>query len=727
MKKLIVLAVILSFAVPAAADWDPSQPAKWVQLPDLAFTGIDVNTCDPYYILADDFECTTTGPITDIHIWGSWYHDVLPFGGDPYGVDFILSIHDDIPAEQSPTGYSMPGNLLWIEAFSGSAGEFVAQIWAQDINEGWMDPPAAYEFPGDHVCWQYNFFIDEAMAFIQQGTPSNPKVYWLDVQAVSHDQAAWFGWKTSLEHWNDDAVWGDGPEPYEGPWYELIYPDGHLYEGQSIDLAFVITTTEEQDEFDWGDAPDPSYPTYAASNGANHLIVAGMFMGAGVDGEADGQPDPNALGDDNDGIDDEDGVNFPTPFMPGGTTNVDITTSVGGLVDAWIDWNGDGSWTGEQVLANYPHPGGTVTIPIGVPASAVPGLTTFARFRFSSIGGLSEFGAAPDGEVEDYEVYITEAEVWKWIQRPDLDVTGIDVNATLPSILADDWQCTEPGRVDEIHVWGSWLGDYLPDGGNPLGVKFTLSIHADIPADPPDFYSRPGDVLWVREFNPGQFVAVPWAEQIEEGWLNPPDVYTFPADWTCWHYIFNMPPGEAFHQVGTPDEPVVYWLDLQAEPFDVDAFFGWKTTTDHWNDDAVWGTGSEPYMGPWYELVYPYGHQWELASIDLAFALRSNYGTGVDQTIPERSGLHQNIPNPFNPNTTIQYEVPAGGCDVSIEVYDVRGRMVRNLVNGFEPEGRREVVWDGRDDGGHELSSGVYFYKLVTPETEMTKKMLLVK
>jgi flagellar hook assembly protein FlgD len=71
--------------------------------------------------------------------------------------------------------------------------------------------------------------------------------------------------------------------------------------------------------------------------------------------------------------------------------------------------------------------------------------------------------------------------------------------------------------------------------------------------------------------------------------------------------------------------------------------------------------------------------------------------------------------------------VPAGGCDVSIEVYDVSGRLVRSLVSGFESEGRREVVWDGRDDGGHELSSGVYFYKLVTPQTEMTKKMLLVK
>ncbi|MFH1689371.1 MAG: GEVED domain-containing protein [Candidatus Eisenbacteria bacterium] len=727
MKKLIVLAVIMSLAIPAAADWNPEDPAKWVQFPDLAPTGIDVNASFPYYILADDFPCTETGPITDVHIWGSWYHDYLPFDVDPNAVSFILSIHEDIPAGTDGIDYSRPGNVLWYKYFDGAAGEFQARVWEAGINEGWMEPPDSYEFPGDHVCWQYNFFMDEAQAFIQQGTELEPVVYWLDVQATPHDGEAWFGWKTSLDHWNDDAVWGTGEEPYLGPWYELIYPEDHVMLGQSIDLAFVITGGDQVDELDWGDAPDPSYPTYAANLGANHAIVAGVFMGASIDAEVDGLPDPNALGDDNTGIDDEDGVNFLTPFTPGGTANVDITTSAGGFIDAWIDWNGDGSWAGEQVLTSFPHSGGTVTVPIAVPASAVPGLTTYARFRYSTVGGLSETGWAPDGEVEDYEVLIVEEEVWKWIQRPDLDITGIDVNATLPFILADDWECTEPGRVDEIHIWGSWLGDYLPFGGDPVAVKFTLSIHRDIPADPPEFYSRPGELLWARDFAPGEFLVGIWAENIAEGWLNPPDVYTFPADWTCWHYIFNMPPEEAFHQIGMPDQPVVYWLDLQAEPLDIDASFGWKTSTDHWNDDAVWGTGQEPYVGPWYELIYPDGHAWEFESIDLAFALRSNYGTGVDQTIPERSGLHQNVPNPFNPNTTIQYEVPAGGCDVSIEVYDVGGRLVRSLIDGFEPEGRREVVWDGRDDSGHELSSGVYFYKLVTPETEMTRKMLLVK
>ncbi|MBN2447701.1 MAG: hypothetical protein JXO22_13290, partial [Phycisphaerae bacterium] len=267
--KVITIGLALLLAVPAIADWDPEMPAKWVQYPDLSPMGIDVNATEPY-VLADDFECRMTGPITDIHLWASWYHDILP-GEDPHNVLFRLSIHKDIPAEQSPTGYSMPGALLWYREFQ--PGEFVARIWQDNIVEGWMDPPAYYEFPGDTVCWQYNFYIDEADAFVQEGTPDQPMVYWLDVQALplSSVADARFGWKTSVDHWNDNAVWGMGVEPYPGPWNELYYPPGHELHGQQIDLAFVITTTEQQDELDWGDAPDQPYPTYAVNNGANHV------------------------------------------------------------------------------------------------------------------------------------------------------------------------------------------------------------------------------------------------------------------------------------------------------------------------------------------------------------------------------------------------------------------------------------------------------------------------
>src|SRR3990170_7895753 len=93
----IMLAVVLLLGTTVLADWNPGDPAKWVQLPDLQPTGVDVKATYPK-VLADDFLCTSTGPITDIHIWGSWLYDRLPVipgttVGDPNNVSFRLSIH----------------------------------------------------------------------------------------------------------------------------------------------------------------------------------------------------------------------------------------------------------------------------------------------------------------------------------------------------------------------------------------------------------------------------------------------------------------------------------------------------------------------------------------------------------------------------------------------------------------------------------------------------------
>jgi YVTN family beta-propeller protein len=88
--------------------------------------------------------------------------------------------------------------------------------------------------------------------------------------------------------------------------------------------------------------------------------------------------------------------------------------------------------------------------------------------------------------------------------------------------------------------------------------------------------------------------------------------------------------------------------------------------------------------------------------------------------------LEQNMPNPFNPTTTIKYALAADG-DVSLIVYDVGGRRVRDLVNGRQRADVYRVVWDGRNDHGSQVASGVYFYKLVAGKFTQTKKMMLLK
>jgi hypothetical protein len=95
----------------------------------------------------------------------------------------------------------------------------------------------------------------------------------------------------------------------------------------------------------------------------------------------------------------------------------------------------------------------------------------------------------------------------------------------------------------------------------------------------------------------------------------------------------------------------------------------------------------------------------------------------------EHAGLGQNYPNPFNPSTKIEYWVPdgKGGEPVSLVVYDVRGARVRTLVDGRQPVGRYRVEWDGRDNSGTLVGSGIYFYRLATSHFSGTRKMLLLK
>jgi hypothetical protein len=103
--------------------------------------------------------------------------------------------------------------------------------------------------------------------------------------------------------------------------------------------------------------------------------------------------------------------------------------------------------------------------------------------------------------------------------------------------------------------------------------------------------------------------------------------------------------------------------------------------------------------------------------------------TGVkiaDVNTPHIFALSNNYPNPFNPSTKIDYSVPKDGM-VSLLVFNVLGQRVRTLLNGPMAAGQYSITWDGRNDAGSTLSSGVYFYRLQAGDMAIVKKMLLLK
>jgi uncharacterized repeat protein (TIGR01451 family) len=187
--------------------------------------------------------------------------------------------------------------------------------------------------------------------------------------------------------------------------------DGDPNTNLTLDLGFVA--------LDWGDLPEGPYPTTLAANGARHVIDGVTFLGAGVDSESDGQPSISADGDDlAGGPDDEDGIRFLTPMMPGQTAVIEFTAGSAGFLNGFVDFDGDGILDPVSLSSVSPGlviPGsgnlsdlqvplaGTYTVTINVPAGPIDS-SLYARFRFTAGAGeaTTPEGYAPSGEVEDY-------------------------------------------------------------------------------------------------------------------------------------------------------------------------------------------------------------------------------------------------------------------------------------------------------------------------------------
>ena len=253
-----------------------------------------------------------------------------------------------------------------------------------------------------------------------------------------------------------------------------------------------------------------------------------------------------------------------------------------------------------------------------------------------------------------------EGDFAKWVQLPDLRVfpdvgagpvtTGLDVNATFPKVLAEDWMCTSKNLVTDFHIWGSWLNDDKPD---PQAITFWAGIYSNNPGggavgEP----SHPELLLWEREFvySPDWCNNLTFTERlyhqfpddVSEGWYDPNTGVIVGTDKTVWQYNFCIHPKDAFEQLGRPEpgQEMVYWLALTAlVPTDASGAqlfnFGWKSAEIHEIDDGVYadwvwvddpagggdGYYEPPKPGDWVDLHYPIGHLFEGQTMDLSLVI----------------------------------------------------------------------------------------------------------
>ncbi len=322
---------------------------------------------------------------------------------------------------------------------------------------------------------------------------------------------------------------------------------------------------------DYGDAPD-SYDTLLKSGGPRHIISPGVFLGRSVDGEADGQPTPAATGDDVNGVNDDDGVVFTGPLVPGETVMLDVTASTPGYLNAWVDFDRDGTFTaaGDQVFKDMPLLGGMNHLSLTVPATAKFG-DTFARFRFSRRGLLSWKGLAEDGEVEDYKVSLTGAYTpqasvnrgaAKWVQSPQAATStpfvfpgwGAQSDLYLGQALADDWQCQDTRPVTGFQWWGTFAGWQETHMPSQAPTAFQLSIWTNSPAGSgQNSFAHPNLLVW-------QATCTNWVWTVAGQADDPRNTN---GNETCFEFTCLLPQDQWFHQ-DPGARTNTYWLSIAA-------------------------------------------------------------------------------------------------------------------------------------------------------------------
>ena len=155
----------------------------------------------------------------------------------------------------------------------------------------------------------------------------------------------------------------------------------------------------------------------------------------------------------------------------------------------------------------------------------------------------------------------------------------------------------------------------------------------------------------------------------------------------------------------------------------------------------VWVGFAEPDEGPKGKQIFlhallPGGGEMDHFQVNLTGRFYDSWGTLVgeahlERTVPTRPSeyvLHQNYPNPFNPSAEIRYDLPEKGHTV-LEVYSLTGQLVRRLVDDLIGAGRHAIEWDGRDDRGRVVASGIYLYRLVVDGGKFTavRRMMFIK
>ncbi len=232
------------------------------------------------------------------------------------------------------------------------------------------------------------------------------------------------------------------------------------------------------------------------------------------------------------------------------------------------------------------------------------------------------------------------------------------------------------------------------------GIHLIYRDDSDIPFAKVDLdnsivYRNVGEDLWITSYK--------LADPLKSYWI----VDSLRNDWT---YFYNDEPTQFLGQ----ERESRRYLTFHDVPFG--------------DTSSMYGTVTQLVDGLGEALI-----QYEIGEVRLTGCIINGvqYGVilsvddGQNTLIPEDIKLHV-YPNPFNPTTTISYSLKSAG-NVRLDIFNVRGQLVRSLINANQASGKHSVVWNGMDESNSAVSSGVYYYRMTTKDYTKTSKMLMIK
>ncbi len=299
-----------------------------------------------------------------------------------------------------------------------------------------------------------------------------------------------------------------------------------------------------------------------------------------------------------------------------------------------------------------------------------------------------------------------------------------------------------------------WIFDSWSDGNMPQHDQATVTLYGDssivatfvqgtggqavineINYKSSDFFDC-GD--WVEFHNPGQsdLDMSDWQFRDEED----THIYWFPPGTTlpaggylvlvkdrsefleCFPKILNLLPGEMGFGLGTEDMARLF-NDL-GEMVDLVLYSNlppWPTEPDGQGPtlELIDPLSDNLHFGAWAASIAEYGTPGQINSVTEAVS-------APETALPARLALAPPSPNPFNPSTSLRFDLPSP-ASVTLTVYDIEGRRVRRLVEGHREAGSHLVTWRGRDDGGRSVSSGIYLAALQAGDRRLSRKLILLK